>query len=207
MKQLANSTAINLFAYFLERLFNLLNDTQKYDMALSPLYTAFNFIENYEDASLLTENKLWTLNKKGNQIEIYKFVNLAAKTLNRLNDEAKLCEKDLNKFVDYPLSEDKMLDSFLPLRKIHAKFNFPKYIRNRVQPLDAAEETVLCKRRIINFVSQLLSQEESHGTNKNFLIAEKTDDNLIFKVNSDTCPVPSELDIKELDAKNKNEKS
>ena len=183
-----------------------MNEKQNDDLSLSPLYTAFNFIENYEDAVLMTENKLWEFNKKNNQIGIYNFVNLTAKTLNNLNEQIKLYEKDLSKFEDYPLSEDKMLDSFLPLKKFHSKFNFPKYMRNLVQPLNSADETVLRKRRIINFVTRLLSKEDSEGENKSFLIAEKTEDDLIFKVNTKMCPIPLESDAKEFDSKNKNEK-
>lgn len=198
MKSLANSHAVNLFVYLVEKLIDLFSGTaaQQEELILPSLYIAFSFIEKYENSNLISENKLWTLNHSTDETksQIYSFVSATLSMLNELNGQLTDYNEDLSKFEDYPLAEDRMLDSFLPFKDIHASLNFSKYMRTRMQSVSAIDENMLCKRRILNCIQRALTVADNKSCFILLVDRKKSDEvvakRIAFKINQETCQAP-----------------
>ena len=109
-----------------------------------------------------------------------------------------LNNSDFQKYSDYPLNEDRILESFLPFKDIHSGLNFSKYKRNRIQPLDSYEESLMRKKRIVDCVERILLNK---NTEKKCFIAltneNKTIDSVVekFQINLEICPKESETKL------------
>ncbi len=161
LKSTSHSYAISLFAYLVENLISLFTDTtSQADLVLPALYIAFNFIQHYQDSTLISNNTLWTLDKKNNRQQIYRSVSATVNMLNSFANTTAPDEKSLVDYEDYPLSEDRMLDSFLPFKEIHSKLNFGRYMRSRTQVLDGVSEDWVRRRRIAECVKKVLAKSE-----------------------------------------------
>lgn len=194
LRSLANVYSINLFAYLVEKLVYLFNEGEQDELVMPSLYIAFNFIENHKYLGLINDNRLWTMNKK-NESNQYKFVNSMVKLLNTLYEHSNSDMESLLKYSDYPLSEDRLLDSFLPFKDIHSGLNFSKYMRNRIQPLNSFDEDLLRKKRIVSCAQRIL-QSENHDENKCFINLSHINEYELFKVNLNRCKPPSEDGLK-----------
>ena len=163
LKVLAHCTAVNMLVYLIEQLICLLNETISLDELLLPsIYLALSFLEHFNDSYLVSDNKLWLLNKK-TPSQTYQFCDSTAKILNTLHVQTnESASVDLgNKYKDYPILEERMLDSFLPFKETHRHLNFAKYMRNRSQALDAKSEMCLRKRRIVVCFEKMVAKKDN----------------------------------------------
>jgi hypothetical protein len=184
--------ALNLFVFLVEKLIGLFSETDQEELTMSSLYIAFNYIEKYDSSCLISQNKLWTLNNADKKSDIFSSVSSTVSMLNKFHVQVTDYKEDLVKFGDYPLAEDRMLDSFLPFRDIHANLNFSKYMRTRVQSMDAVGENVLRKRRILNCVRRAL-HEDNKKTCYVLSVIEKDAEEIAkeaFKLNREACHAP-----------------
>ena len=62
----------------------------------------------------------------------------------------------LDEYQDYPLAEDRMLDSFLPLKDMQASFSFRKYA-NSSRILDNECESILRRKRIVDCMKRIVN--------------------------------------------------
>ena len=163
LKLLAHCTAVNMLVYFIEQLVCLLNEAISLEELLLPsIYLAVSFLEHFNDSYLISDNKLWLLNKKTSS-QTYQFCDSTVKMLNTLhvqtNDSASVNLE--NKYKDYPILEERMLDSFLPFKETQKHLNFAKYMRNRSQVLDEKNEMCLRKRRILFCFERMMAKKEN----------------------------------------------
>ena len=61
-------------------------------------------------------------------------------------------------FSDYPLSEDRMLDGFMPLKQAHKDYSFKKYMKNS-QVLGEAKESLIRSQRIVSCFERMLTSD------------------------------------------------
>lgn len=167
------------------------------------IYISFNFIEHYQDSRLIIDNQLWSLDKKSNQSQIFRSTNATVKLLNRLSEQIGVTTKSLSKYCDYPLSDDRMLDSFLPFKEVHSELNFSKYMRNRTQPLDSLNEAILRKKRVVECVKRVLNCQKNEKKNCFIKLVEKSEGNSdsparsVFELNLEACKMPRGEEPKE----------
>lgn len=165
---LALNVAQNLFVYFLEQFIQVFNEstdlsnTQMCDTVLPSIYLCFSFLEHYKNAFLINENKQWC---SGDSAKIFNQVQATVKFLNCLNKNLKI-QKELSnfnssKYSDYPLNEDRMLDSYLPFKEAHANFSFKKYI-NKSQQLTEEQEKILRYERILAFIERIVNKPDCY---------------------------------------------
>lgn len=180
-----------LFIFFIEQFTSLFNQSVEReqstmgDLVLPSLYLAFRFIEYHKNALLIRENKLWTQNKAS----IIESVHSTIKLLNSLDKSLKVdleagMEINLENLKDYPLNEDRMLDSFMPFKEVHKNFSFKKYMNNS-QLFDDVQEKVLRKHRILKCVERILADSDQ----KICFIKINTESEIQFEA-SLSCPVP-----------------
>lgn len=161
------SSSLKLFSYLVEILILFYNDNLNKDSSfdefiLPSLYLAFNYLNICDETKLVITNQLWLQNSKTDQNS--KFLYSTMNVLNILNNQVTSYKQqdpliDLNKnYNDYPLNEDRMLDSFLPFKKFHSMLNISKYLR-KSQLLSDSNECFIRKKRIVSSFSEIVSQD------------------------------------------------
>ena len=155
----SNSTAVKLFCNLVEIISRLYADND--ELVLPSLYLAFNYLEFCDNLNLIVSNKLWLQNMSPEQNS--KFLYSIATLFNSLQNELKTkksTDLDLNnKYTDYPLNEDRMLDSFIPLKNYQANLNITKYLRSS-QLLADSDEDYLRKKRLVTCMEHILLKDE-----------------------------------------------
>jgi hypothetical protein len=168
---LAQNIAFELFAFLIGELISFYK--QLNELVMPSLYLAFSFLESHQDGKyfkeIIVKNKLW-LTKTGS--EVAKFCLMTIEFLNYLNRDVneeleKISKSDsldllakfsTKSFSDYPLSEDRMLDGFMPLKQAHKDYSFRKYMKNN-QVLGEAKESMIRSQRIVSCFERMLTSD------------------------------------------------
>lgn len=209
----SNEIAIKLFAFMTEILIYLFNESLKnasttattilsppatatptstiqsssfqVDLVLPGIYLAVSYLASCDELNLILENKIWLMKRSSTS----SFLNSTVQMLNTLNSETCSYKPTdplidlVNNYADYPLNEDRMLDSFLPLKNHQANLNIAKYMRSS-QLLSDSNELFLRKKRIVDsFVSILIKDSP-----KKACFLELADQDVRFNVAESLLP-------------------
>ena len=108
--------ALELLLFLLEQLVYLASNRSD-DLILTPLYIALSFLSHLNTPStLIADNKLWE-----SSANVEKYVRALVKCLNEFDASTVESSDD-----DVPISDDRMLESYLPMREWHKKLDFKK---------------------------------------------------------------------------------
>jgi hypothetical protein len=142
------------------------------ELVLPSFYILLCFIQNYQDSKLFTKNRLWITGALSSPEKCLN-ESFCRNTLTMLNSIHKELESEANKvklerlddfLLDYPLKEDRMLDSFLPLKHSHESYDFAKYMAS--QSLSGTEETLLRKKRILMIIEHMCAKSCAKGSSE-----------------------------------------
>ena len=155
--------AVNLLLFLLEQMVDLYVETDGSfsEVILPSVYLIVNFARVFQDGRLFTELKMSPSDSDSSKLahNVKAFARM-------LNSIAEGQEKILTvSKPDYPLNEDRMLESFLPLAECQKDLNFKKYMRSGQQVNDS-EESELRIGRIVEGVEKLASK----ASDKSFLL-------------------------------------
>lgn len=112
-----NDLPLELLLFLVEQFVFLVLDST--DLVLTPLYIAFSFIEHFKSGSLIVDNALWKFSTS-----IDKYVPMTVKVLNEFSQ----VPESKNNLNDFPLNEDRMLESYLPMKEAHKQYSFKKTV-------------------------------------------------------------------------------
>jgi hypothetical protein len=180
---LAQTIAFEMLAFLIGEFISFYK--QLNELVMPSLYLAFSFFESHQDGQygkeIIRNNKLWLTKTDGD--EMAKFCYSTIEFLNHLNTDVceqleKISKSDSlelvvkfspKNYADYPLSEDRLLDGFMPLKQAHKEFSFKNYMKNS-QMLSEAYESLIRSQRIVSCFEKIL-------------LADKK---VIFNLNSDS---------------------
>ena len=170
------NTALELFYFLIDQLICVYNssssDEKLGELVLPSLNLAFSFIEHFQDGQLISNNKLWL--SRADSDSASKFCHSTMDMLNdldrKLNSYLETIEKTASSsfmpkfkpdnYNDYPLGENRMLDSFMPLSQAHKDYSFKKYMKNS-KLLSETNESLLRKQRITQCFSRIASKDQA----------------------------------------------
>jgi hypothetical protein len=181
--------SLTLLVYLVEQCLQInkqstINDT---NFILPGFYLAFNYMEMFDNVSTDGDDGLFQSNifKQENSTlwsDIVKLLNSF-----QINQKQLLNDDLYSNYKDYPLNEERNLESFIPLKDFLKQFNFKKYFNNK-NLLTESEELLLRKIRIVSCFDRLIK------TNKyfDFLKLNERDDELIeFRLKNDVLMTSS----------------
>lgn len=143
--------ALDLFVFLVEQFVGMVDESS--ELVLGPLYVSVSFIEQYRQGSLVRDNLLWKLKKSDNS-SVEKYVQQTVKLLNEFAAAKKLADDELSE--QFPLPEDRLLESYLPLKDAHNKLAFRKYVTTN---LPNGDDVNLRKSRIVACFERLLDDQ------------------------------------------------
>ena len=162
--------SLTLLVYLVEQCLQInkqstINDT---NFILPGFYLAFSYMEMFDNVSTDGDDGIFQSNifKQENSTfwsDIVKLVNSFQINRNQLliKEEEEDNESLYYNYKDYPLNEERNLESFIPLKDCLKQFNFKKYFNNK-NLLSESDEQLLRKIRIVSCFERLIK------TNKNF---------------------------------------
>lgn len=201
-----NQNAIELFAFMIEQFIGLYK--QNSDLVLPSLYVSFSFIEKFDSdsTSLIKTNKLWPTNKS---------TQLTVDMLNDLNDKWK--QSNRLKYLkeafisEYPLNEDKMLDSFLPLNQSFEALSRKKTSFKNLSLIEDDDENLLRMNRLVVCLKRLLEAQGTAANSDCFILVNKIEkldtdiadnnEQFSFSINSLKCSTSETLEKNKVEIK------
>ena len=178
--EFAAKTALDLFIFFMHQFILLHSKTDHLKNLLMPsIYLGTNFLKHFENGTLVKHNLFFSYNQNtaANFDSLLIFLN----NLNSNKDKKELTETE--EYFDYPLSEDRMLDGFVPFKEAHSHLNFKKYMSNS-QLLSDEEEEVLRTARILSVYENLAESSQCYlRVNNGGLAKFSSKQNYPFKEN------------------------
>lgn len=172
--------SLKLFSNLLQNLLILFSDSPSDELGMPSLYLAFAYLSYCDELNLVLTNKLFQQNT--NREQTSKFIYLLVDMLNKLS-ELKL-DDDLEKTSEYPLNEDRLLDSFLPLKNYHSNLNIAKYLRSS-EWLSESSEASLRKKRLLKSVEILLERDSARAC---YVMCSPNESANKFKLNERVLP-------------------
>lgn len=114
------TVALDLLLFLIERLIYLGETRRNDELILAPLNIGIAFLAHFKSGRLIAENAL--LFKSSSNVE--KYVRGFVKLLNELVVESEQVENE--EFC--ALDEDRLLESYLPMKEAHKEMNFKKRV-------------------------------------------------------------------------------
>jgi len=177
--QPSSAYSLKLFSNLVQNLLLLFSDSPSDELSMPSLYLAFTYLSYCDELNLVLSNKLFHQNTKREQNSM--FVYMLVDMLNKLS-ELKL-DEDLKKTSEYPLNEDRLLDSFMPFKSYHSNLNIAKYLRS-TDWLSESREASLRKKRLLKSVELLMERDSSSSSKACYIMSESGK----FKVNERVIP-------------------